>query len=218
MGGVYAIQYDFKFRLTMKNNFIKDALLIGICVFGFNQNSEAQSTYTISSDAKANGMKLSGTSSMHDWDMNAHVFAGEAQFDVKKQGDGEQITGLNSLTFSLPVVNLKSDKKGLDKNAYEALNTTLHKDIHYKLSSAIVSPEKDGKFLINAIGDLTIAGITREVTMDVYCLVNSNSTISCSGSNKLKMTDYKIEPPSFMFGAMKTGDGVTLNFTMVYEN
>ena len=89
----------------MKNTCIKGVMLIGICALGFSQNTEAQSTYTIS-DSKANDMKLSGTSSMHDWDMNTHVFAGEAQFDLEKNGGSEQITALNSLTFSLLTTNL----------------------------------------------------------------------------------------------------------------
>jgi len=32
------------------------------------------------------------------------------------------------------------------------------------------------------------------------------------------MTDYNVKPPSFMFGAMKTGNTVTLDFTVVYKN
>jgi len=31
------------------------------------------------------------------------------------------------------------------------------------------------------------------------------------------MTDYQVKPPTFMGGAMKTGDALTLDFTMVYN-
>jgi len=54
--------------------------------------------------------------------------------------------------------------------------------------------------------------------MDVYCIVNKDATITCSGSEKLNMTDYNVKPPSFMFGAMTTGDAVTLDFNVVYKN
>ena len=113
-------------------------------------------------------------------------------------------------------MNLKSDKKALDKNAYDALKTKEFENILYKLTSAKVSLERDGKFLIKTNGNLTIAGITKEITMDVYCVVNKDTSISCSGSDKLNMSDYKVKPPSFMFGAMKTGDAVTFDFVMVY--
>ena len=54
--------------------------------------------------------------------------------------------------------------------------------------------------------------------MDVYCNVNKDSTISCSCSKKLRMSDYEVEPPSFMLGAMKTGDDITLDFLLIYTN
>jgi len=67
-------------------------------------------------------------------------------------------------------------------------------------------------------GNLTIAGVTREVEMDVYCIVNNDATITCSGSEKLNVTDYNVKPPSFMFGAMTTGDADALDFNVVYRN
>jgi polyisoprenoid-binding protein YceI len=152
---------------------------------------------------------------MHNWDMKAHSFTGEAQFAFKA-GDVRQLAGLHSLSFSLPVANLKSEKSDLDKNAYKALKSGQHKNIDYKLLSATFSAEKEG--LIETEGNLTIAGVTKEVAMNVYCVADSDSTISCSGSEKLKMTDYHVKPPTFMFGAMSTGDEVTLNFTVVFKN
>jgi hypothetical protein len=53
--------------------------------------------------------------------------------------------------------------------------------------------------------------------MDVSCVVNKNKTITCTGSDKLKMSDYQVKPPSFMLGAMKTGDAISLDFTMVFK-
>lgn len=200
----------------MKNNYRQFIILILPYLLCLTQVVVAQSSYTIS-DSKFNDMKLAGTSSLHDWDMNAHAFTGKAEFNFKK-GDDQTLVGLNSLTFSLPVTNLKSKKKGLNKNAYEALKTDTYKNITYALLSAKVSPEKDNKVLIKTTGNLTISGVTREVAMDVYCVVNKDASISCSGTEALKMSDYKVEPPSFMLGAMKTGDAITLDFTLVYTN
>ena len=96
----------------MKKNQHKIILLLAFCLFGFSQITTAQSDYTIS-ESKSNDMKLSGTSSLHDWDMQGYVFTGKAQFDFKK-GDDQTLVGINSLTFSLPVTNLKSKKKGTE--------------------------------------------------------------------------------------------------------
>ena len=44
-----------------------------------------------------------------------------------------------------------------------------------------------------------------------------DSTITCTGTYNLTMTDYGVEPPSFMFGAMKTGDALTFEYNVVYK-
>ncbi|HKR06828.1 MAG TPA: YceI family protein [Bacteroidia bacterium] len=196
-------------------NFKHALALATICITGFSQILPAQSTYKLSG-SKDNNMKLSGTSTRHDWVMTAHAFTGEAQFGFNPENEN-QLTSLESLTFSLPVLNLKSDKKKLDRNAYKALKTGLHKNIIYTFISATILPEGENEYLVRTIGNLSIAGVTKEVTMNVNCIVGKDSAITCTGSYKLKMTDYEVKPPSFMLGAMKTGDAVTLDFTMVYK-
>jgi len=197
----------------MKKNIKQIMILTTICIMGFSSLLKAQTTYKINESIDLD-MKLSGTSTLHKWTMNARTFNGEAQFGFKAD---HQLISLKGLTFSLAVLDLKSGEKGLDKNAYKALKNNEYKDITYKLISATISPEKDNKYLIRARGNLTIAGVTKEVSMEVHCVVNDEATITCTGSEKLNMTDYAVKPPSFMLGAMKTGDAITLDFILVYK-
>lgn len=197
----------------MKKNIKQILVLITICIMGFSSLLKAQTTYKINGSMDLD-MKLSGTSTLHKWAMNARTFNGEAQFGFKAD---HQLISLKGLTFSLAVLDLKSGENGLDKNAYKALKNNEYKDITYKLISATISPEKDNKYLIRARGSLTIAGVTKEVNMEVQCIVNDEATITCTGSEKLNMTDYAVKPPTFMLGAMKTGDAITLDFTLVYK-
>ena len=199
----------------MKKNFRQALVCMVFCMIAFSSILHSQTTYKIN-DSKDIDMKLSGTSTLHKWAMDAKTFSGEAQFGFKT-GSDDQLASIKSLNFSLEVQNLKSGEKGLDKNAYKALKTGKYKDIFYKLISATVSPESDNKYLVKTNGSLTIAGVTKEVTMDVYCVVNKDGSITCNGSKKLKMTDYQVKPPTFMLGAMKTGDAITLDFVLVYK-
>lgn len=196
----------------MKNIVKQAALLIAICITGLTNTLYAQSVYKLT-DSKDINMKLSGTSTLHNWTMNAQTFGGEAQFDLKEH----QLSSLKALSFSLAVINLKSGESGLDKNAYKALKSNDFKSINYKLISASVSPDKGNKFLIKTHGSLTIAGVTKEVIINVLAVINADETITCTGSEKLNMTDYGVKPPKFMLGAMKTGDAITLDFTLVYK-
>jgi polyisoprenoid-binding protein YceI len=189
--------------------------MVVIASLGFSSVSQAQAVYKING-SKDIDMKLSGTSTLHNWTMDAKTFSGEAQFGFAS-GNAGQLNSLKTLTFSLAVQDLKSGENGLDKNAYKALKTGQYKDIDYTLKSAAVSPANNGKYLLKTTGNLTIAGITKEVNMDVYCVLNKDETITCTGSDKLEMTDYQVKPPTFMLGAMKTGDAITLNYTLVFK-
>lgn len=190
-------------------------MLVAICIIGFSHILHAQPIYKIS-DSKDNAIKLSGTSTLRNWTMITHTFSGEAQFGFKSEND-HQLTCIKSLTFSLEVMTLKSGENGLDKSAYKALKTKQYKTIIYTLISATVLPETENKYLIRTQGNLSIAGVTKEVTMDVYCIINNDETITYAGFYKLNMTDYQIKPPTFMLGMFKTDDVVTLDFTSVYK-
>lgn len=182
--------------------------MIGIANIGYSQ-----AIYKIQ-DGKDVAVKLKGTSSLHDWEMDAKTATGEAQF-VFASGSETELESVKSLTFAIQVHNLKSDSNGLDKNAYKALKSDDFKDIQYKLSSTTVTPEKGG-YLLKAKGKLTIAGVNKDIEMIVHSVVNKDGSITFKGTYALKMTDYKVEPPSFMFGAMSTGDAITLEFDVTY--
>jgi polyisoprenoid-binding protein YceI len=199
----------------MYKNFIKKAAGIIPVLLLTLQCLHAQPVYKMLA-TKDIDMKLSGTSTLHNWVMNSQIFTGEAQFIFNSES-ADQLRSIKSLSFNLVVTDLKSGEKGLDKNAYKALKTDQYKDILYKLTSATVMPEKDGKYKIKTEGALTIAGVTKNVSMDVYAVINKDGSITCTGSNQLKMTDYQVKPPKFMLGAMKTGDDITLNYTLVYK-
>jgi polyisoprenoid-binding protein YceI len=193
---------------------LRNLALILLCAVVITSIGYSQSTYNVK-ETKDSDIKLLGTSSLHDWEMDARSSTGEAQF-IFNENNKSDLISIKSLSFALKVVDLKSDSKGLDKNAYEALKSDTYKDIRYQLTSSTISPEKGG-YLIKSNGNLTIAGVTKEITMDVHGEVNEDGTITSKGSYKLNMTDYNVKPPSFMWGAMKTGDAITLNFKVVYK-
>src|SRR6187431_3279766 len=72
----------------MKNNLKRYLVLAGIFTVGLSHTLFAQSIYKVT-DSKNNNMKLSGTSTGHDWVMKAHIFTGEAHFDFKGEKDND---------------------------------------------------------------------------------------------------------------------------------
>lgn len=173
-----------------------------------------QSSYKIQ-ETKDVAMKLMGTSSLHAWEMDAYTTTGEAQF-LFESANTKDLTSIKSLSFALEVMDLKSESTGMNNNAYEALKSNEFDQITYLLTSTQLESDKTG-YMLNTRGQLTIAGITKDINMQVHAVVNQDGTITCKGSYQLNMSDYEIEPPSFMWGAMKTGDEITLDFAVVYK-
>lgn len=194
--------------------YVKISALILFCTCGLSYMVQSQARYKIK-EGKDSEITLSGTSTLHDWQMDSYSTSGEAELILDGER-GNDLTSITSLTFSLPVKSLKSENQGLNNNAYDVLKADEHKNIVYTLTSSTLFAENGG-YLVKSTGDLTVAGVTREITMDVHTLIKEDKMIACRGSYSLKMTDYKVTPPSFMWGAMKTGDAITLNFVVVYE-
>jgi len=64
------------------------------------------------------------------------------------------------------------------------------------------------------LGNLRIAGKTQPATLKADWKSVSGG-IQISGSYALKMTDFGISPPTALLGVMKTGDGITLEYSFL---
>ncbi|MEO5593091.1 MAG: YceI family protein [Chitinophagaceae bacterium] len=178
-------------------------MLLWICVqLAFT--SFAQIKYHAKDDLQ---IVVSGTSTMHDWDMKTSK--GESDATVTLNAEG-RLSGLTALSFTVPAESLKSEHKSMDKNAYKALKTGEHTTISYTVSAATIKP--DG--VIKCQGKLSIAGTTLDADLTATGQVNADKSISVKGSKKISMAAFNMIPPSFMLGTVKTGNDVTVQFNL----
>lgn len=164
----------------------------------------AQNLYSI---APGSSIKVDGTSNLHDWSMNATKFSCDGKL-VLTNG---QLKDITTLTFVLPVQNLKSKESLMDTRAYKALNEESYDKMTFKLSDATVI---EAQKLIKVTGNLTIAGVTKAITLQANYVVGADESVAFKGSKALKMSDFNIKAPSFMMGALKTGDDLTVNIVL----
>lgn len=158
-------------------------------------------------------IKLEGSTPINTWQMSAHGISGDAQMCVTPQ---MQLAGIDALEFSLPVRNLRGESEAMDEHAYNALRADQYKDITFQLTSASIAPGREG-YLIEATGTLTVAGVTRPVTLAMHGDVNPDGTITFRGAQNLKMSDYNVERPSLLFGMVRARDEMTLTYTLIFE-
>lgn len=144
-----------------------------------------------------------GTSTLHEWEMVSKEGAYQATFKLNTDGTPAQ---LSALTVSIPAESLKSGKGAMDKNAYTSLKTDQFKSIAFTLTTAKVEGEK-----IKCTGNLTVAGTTKPMDLEATCKL-AGGLVVCKGTKSFKMTEFKVEPPTFMFGSIKTGDEIKVAF------
>jgi polyisoprenoid-binding protein YceI len=158
-------------------------------------------------------MKLSGTTPLRDWAMSARGLDGSAKMTVTSD---QQLIQIGSLDFSIPVHNLQGESAGMDNDCYKALKADRYPEIVFQLTSATLDPQGSHRCVITALGNLTVAGVTRAIQMSMYALIVPDGSITVIGSELLRMSDYNIERPSLLFGAIKAGDEMTLTYTLIF--
>lgn len=185
------------------------AVFLGIVPHGL----KAQSIFRLTTGNDVS-IKVLGSSNVHDWVMTSVIMDSKGEFKLT----ANQLRSISSFSFSLDARSLKSEHESMDNRTYKAMKADKYPKVTYTLATAVVSPEQKNKYLVKTTGQLTIAGVTQNITMDVTAVVNADNTITCTGSRKIQLTDYKIDPPSYLLGAMKVANDLTIQFNLVYKN
>lgn len=185
----------------MKTTILNTAFFL-VILSSFLFEIQAQEVHKIIND-KSNVI-IEGTSNIHDWEMDVEDIKSEIQLE---EGSESKI---ESITFNVPVEGLKSGKSRMDKNTYEALKSEDHSTIKFESTSI-----KESNAKLYAVGNLTIAGTTKNVEIPLE-LNKTQDKLTIVTSYEINMLDYNVEPPTAMFGTIKTGESVVVKFNLIY--
>lgn len=172
--------------------------LILLSVFTLSMTIQGQD---YQSNQAESSMKISGTSTLHDWDIIVESFSGKAKMNGEK---------MEIASFEAVVKSLKSGTSSMDDNTYKALKEKDHPKITFKSTGISAA---NGKMTIK--GNLTIAGVTKPVTLSATHEKWAEQSMTVKGSYTFKMSEFGIDPPRAMLGTIRTGDEVTITFKLV---
>ena len=157
---------------------------------------------------------VSGTSTLHDWDMKSD----KGQFDAAITVANEKVV-VGNLSFNLPAESLKSGHGMMDKNTYKALKTDKNPSISFVLASGNVTAQGGNNYLLKGTGKLTIAGTTLLTDLIVTMKYNPvDKSFYCSGTKSFKMSEYGVKPPTVMMGTIKTGDAISIAYNLTIKS
>jgi polyisoprenoid-binding protein YceI len=185
-----------------------------------------QTTY--SSMPGASSVKIDGTSSLHDWEMEGLIIGGTIEFGPGIHFDASQpeigdlhdnkVPAKSRIMVPVRSVHSKADHLPdvMDGLMQKALKETDFPRIQFAMTDLVFKgPHEAGKpFNFDVTGNLSIAGSTNSVTFPVTIEALDGGKLRIQGTAPVKMTAYGVNPPApnFGLGMMKCGDDVKVIF------
>lgn len=207
---------------------LRKILVLPVCLCVAAGISAQAADLTKLSARAGSKMRVEGTSNIHDWQVESPLIGGAIDVDNnfpiepgqnvtpgKVQAKGEVFVTVRSLK------SIQKDGKpysdAMDGIMHGKLDTGSSPRITFKLTELTLkeaAKSKDAPYVFDSKGQITVAGVTKDVAMTVNVLPQGDKKVKIMGSVPLKMTDFKIEPPAptVGLGLIKTGDDVKVIF------
>jgi len=124
--------------------------------------------------------------------------------------------GVQSTLVTVNVQNIDCGDGTMNKHMRKALKEEDYPVIKFKTNKYALNENGD---VVKAIGELTIAGVTNLVELDAS-LVNQSEEegFQVEGKVDIQMKDYKIKPPSRLFGMLKVKNSVSIIYNATIES
>lgn len=188
----------------------KFALLLVACLTLISVQGIGQVAYNL----KSFKVVVSGTSNLHDWTADVTKMQINSSMDVTSN----KFAGISSATVVVDANAIEgSEGSIMDGKIRDALKADQFPKITFQLTSPIKVQPTSGETSETITGKLTIGGTTLPVTMMVNTTMLPSGEIQIKGAQKIRMTSFKLAPPTAMFGALKTGDDVVVTYTLVLK-
>jgi hypothetical protein len=165
-------------------------------------------------------MTVTGTSTIHDWTSKVNEINGTYLFKENIQDKKLPRSGsiVEQVILEVPVKSIESPRGAtMDNKTYNALKSEEHPNITFEVTDDkienIANPDT-GSFQLDVTGNLTIAGFTKEVSLVLDGQKIGLNTLKFKGSFPIDMVTYEVVPPTAMFGQIKTGKDVTIDFEL----
>lgn len=162
-------------------------------------------------------MTILGTSTLHDWQMEVK----DIDCSTALITEGENILGMQDTWFSCITTSIVSDYNIMDKKTHEALKAEEFSNIIFRMINGKVFfhflSMTDNEFIGTATGYLSVAGQTKEIKVPFHGNFLENGLVKVEGKVDLKMSVFKIDPPTAMLGTLKTGDEISIVYSLELE-
>lgn len=189
--------------------------------------------------ATASQLVLEGSSNVADWRCSGRTLEGRmevaapldrinAVIDRIEDGDVARLRLLPggpafpAPTFQLriPVDTLRCGNRQMERDMYRALRGDEHPAIEFRFAELVGGVNHDidaGSYHARISGVVTLAGTKKHVTVEVKAERVAPDRFRLRARLPLRMTDFRIEPPTALFGIVKAKDHVAVEFDLILK-
>ena len=207
--------------MIKKTFFFAAAFSLGLFPVWIPSETEAAEKLVLKSQSV---LWLKGDSTLHHFYSTTTALAADLEAVAAHSGDPKNLFleslkngELKKFVLRVPVNTLKSGESRLDKNMYEALKAKENPEITFRMAEYALKPaDAPGEFTARVKGVLTVAGKGQEMTLEARGKAMAGGAAKLSGMKELLMTDFGVQPPSMMMGAVKTDNRVEIFYELQF--
>jgi len=160
---------------------------------------------------------IEGTSSLHAFHCKTNKILAYVDVDPGYTKDLTKIARpIVSVKVNIVVRTLTCGNGQMDKNMYSTLDADKNPLIKYAMSGydLLDGSASPVSFVAKTTGTLTISGKDKVINMKINAERLADGKATARAEQMILMTDFGIEPPSFMFGTLKVGNEVKVKFNL----
>lgn len=150
-------------------------------------------------------VSIKGSCDLHDFDIQGKEIEGQAEFGPGFLAANSRALALGKIPGriegSIPVGSLHYGAgTAMDKALRHYLKEELNPRITFRFNelSLKTSPQaSDAPYVLDARGELVVAGVTNQISMPMQVRVIDRNKLKLAGTTSATMTDFGISPPVF---------------------
>jgi polyisoprenoid-binding protein YceI len=190
---------------------IRQSILLFLTTLLLAGTVSAQSKFS----TKSFQLTINGTSNVHDWTSKATNVVVTGDFGL----NNTTLEKINAASVKVKTNSLKSTKDSdlMDGRTHSTLKADKYPEITYVFTKVLSVQQSGSETIMNITGNLTLGGVTKPTDLTLRIKTLPGGDVEVKGTRKILMSNHGIKPPSFMLGAMKVGDEVTLTYDVILK-
>lgn len=176
-----------------------------IIVFLLLPNSSIHGKGIVYPGIQLDHVVITGTSNVADFKL---IYVNQQQ-ELKWQQANSAAT---SLIFNIPVDDITASNRFMVSDFKELVHARENPYIHIEVDQRQINPIFDGDVVSEINLKVTLAGISKWYTIPLFSGMVPGGNRYIMGRTIMNLSDFQLEPKSKIFGLIKIGNEVMINF------